>query len=117
MDMIVQGASEDGKTADLTFTVAKGDADRALKAVNALKGDLGFAAVVHDASVVKISVIGVGMRSHAGVAAKMFQALADRGINLQAISTSEIKISVLVAEEYTELAIRALHAAYGLDAA
>lgn len=117
VDMIVQGASEDGKTADLTFTVAKGDADRALKAVNALKGDLGFAAVVHDASVVKISVIGVGMRSHAGVAAKMFQALADRGINLQAISTSEIKISVLVAEEYTELAIRALHAAYGLDAA
>jgi len=117
VDMIVQGASEDGKTADLTFTVVKGDADRALKAVNALKGDLGFAAVVHDASVVKISVIGVGMRSHAGVAAKMFQALADRGINLQAISTSEIKISVLVAEEYTELAIRALHAAYGLDAA
>jgi aspartate kinase len=117
VDMIVQGASEDGKTADLTFTVSKGDTDRALKAVNALKGDLGFAAVVHDASVVKISVIGVGMRSHAGVAAKMFQALADRGINLQAISTSEIKISVLVAEEYTELAIRALHAAYGLDAA
>ncbi|MGH6720302.1 MAG: aspartate kinase [Alphaproteobacteria bacterium] len=117
IDMIVQGASEDGKTADLTFTVSKADLDRALAAVGRLKGDLGFARLVHDASVVKVSVIGVGMRSHAGVAAKMFQALAERGINLQAISTSEIKISVLIAEEYTELAIRALHAAYGLDAA
>ncbi len=117
VDMIVQGASEDGKTADLTFTVSKADLDRTLAVVERLKGELGFAALVHDASVVKVSVIGVGMRSHAGVAAKMFQALADRGINLQAISTSEIKISVLIAEEYAELAIRALHAAYGLDAA
>ncbi|MEX2648664.1 MAG: aspartate kinase [Alphaproteobacteria bacterium] len=116
VDMIVQGASEDGRTADLTFTVTKSDLGAALAAVERLKGDLGFTALVHDASVVKVSVIGVGMRSHAGVAAKMFQALADRGINLQAISTSEIKISVLIAEEYTELALRALHAAYGLDA-
>jgi aspartate kinase len=117
VDMIVQGASEDGSHADMTFTVGKADLLPALKALESRKAELAYQAVVHDSSVVKVSVIGVGMRSHAGVAAKMFQALADRGINIQAISTSEIKISVLVSEEYTELALRALHTAYGLDAA
>jgi aspartate kinase len=117
VDMIVQGASEDGRSADMTFTVGKTDLLPALKTLEGLKDELGYTAVVHDASVVKVSVIGVGMRSHAGVASKMFRALAERSINIQAISTSEIKISVLVAEEYTELALRALHAAYGLDPA
>jgi aspartate kinase len=79
-------------------------------------GDLKFAALQSDPNVVKVSVIGVGMRSHAGIAQRMFKALAEKGINIQVISTSEIKISVLVAEEYTELAVRALHTAYGLDA-
>jgi aspartate kinase len=117
VDMIVQGASEDGAHADMTFTVGKADLAPALKALEARKAELGYQSVVHDSSVVKVSVIGVGMRSHAGVAARMFQALADRGINIQAISTSEIKISVLLSEDYTELALRALHTAYGLDAA
>ena len=80
------------------------------------RGDLDIGQLVPDAGVVKVSVIGVGMRSHAGVAKQMFQALADKGINIQVISTSEIKISVLIAEEYVELALRALHTAYGLDA-
>ena len=80
------------------------------------RAELGYAALKPDPNVVKISVIGVGMRSHVGVAKQMFQTLAEKGINIQVISTSEIKVSVLVAEEYTELALRALHTAYGLDA-
>ncbi len=80
-------------------------------------GQLNYERIISDSNVVKLSVIGVGMRSHAGVAQRMFRALADKGINIQVISTSEIKVSVLVAEEYTELALRALHTAYGLDAA
>ena len=116
VDMIVQNVSEDGKATDLTFTVAKGDLKAALKVVEDRQNELGYAAVVPDPDVVKVSVIGVGMRSHAGVAQFMFQALAEKGINIQVISTSEIKISVLIAEEYTELALRALHTAYGLDA-
>ena len=117
VDMIVQNISEDGKTTGITFTVAKADLDRALHTLEQRKGEIGFRRVVSDANVVKISVIGVGMRSHAGVAQRMFQALAEKGINIQVISTSEIKVSVLVAEEYTELALRSLHTAYGLDAA
>jgi aspartate kinase len=117
VDMIVQNVSEDGKTTDLTFTVAKGDLDSAVKVVEASKADLGYAALVPDPDVVKVSVIGVGMRSHAGVAKTMFETMAAKGINIQVISTSEIKISVLISEEYTELALRALHTAYGLDAA
>lgn len=117
VDMIVQNVSEDGSTTDLTFTVTKGDLDKAVKVVEDLKADLGYDVLLPDPNVVKISVIGVGMRSHAGVAQTMFQALADKGINIEVISTSEIKISVLVAEEYTELALRSLHTAYGLDAA
>jgi len=116
VDMIVQNISEDGKTTDLTFTVAKSDLARTVKALEAQRKTLGYAALKPDPNVVKISVIGVGMRSHAGVAQKMFSTLAEKNINILVISTSEIKVSVLVSEEYTELAVRALHTAYGLDA-
>ncbi|MCH6589412.1 MAG: aspartate kinase [Alphaproteobacteria bacterium] len=115
VDMIVQNVSADGKATDLTFTVAKGDLGRAVRVVEELRDALGYADLVYDPNVVKVAVIGVGMRSHAGVAQRMFQALADKGINIQVISTSEIKVSVLIAEEYTELALRSLHAAYGFE--
>ena len=115
VDMIVQNVSADGKATDLTFTVAKGDLDRAVRVVEDLRDALGYADLVYDPNVVKVAVIGVGMRSHAGVAQRMFQALAEKGINIQVISTSEIKVSVLIAEEYTELALRSLHAAYGFE--
>lgn len=117
VDMIVQNVSEDGKNTDMTFTVTRGDLERAIKILTDRKDELGYTSLVSDANVVKVSVVGVGMRSHAGVAQRMFSALAERGINIQVISTSEIKISVLIAEEVTELALRALHTAYGLDAA
>ena len=117
VDMIVQNVSEDGKSTDLTFTVGKADVARAVKVLEDAKAELNYQRLASDANVVKVSVIGVGMRSHAGVAQRMFKALADKGINIQVISTSEIKISVLIAEEYAELALRALHTAYGLDAA
>jgi aspartate kinase len=117
VDMIVQNASHGGGATDMTFTVTKGDFDRAVQVLTAAKDELGYAEMMSDANVVKVSVIGVGMRSHAGVAQTMFSALSDKGINIQVISTSEIKVSVLIAEEYTELALRALHTAYGLDAA
>src|SRR5262249_50469750 len=107
--------SEDGLATDLTFTVARADLDRAVAVLEKSRAALGFTALKPDANVVKISVIGVGMRSHAGVAKQMFQTLADKGINIQVISTAEIKVSVLIAAEYTELALRALHTAYGLD--
>jgi aspartate kinase len=115
VDMIVQSASDDGRTADLTFTVARADLDRAVAVLEQSRAALGFTALKPDPNVVKISVIGVGMRSHAGVAKRMFQTLADKGINIQVISTSEIKVSVLIAADYAELALRALHTAYGLD--
>jgi aspartate kinase len=114
VDMIVQNVSADGST-DLTFTVSKNDLDRAAKLLEDYREEFGYGEVRSDSNVVKVSVIGVGMRSHTGVAQTMFRALADRGINIQVISTSEIKVSVLIAEEYTELALRSLHAAYGLD--
>ncbi|EGY01884.1 aspartate kinase [Nitrospirillum viridazoti Y2] len=117
VDMIVQNVSEDGTTTDMTFTVTKADLDRTVQVLEGAKDDLKFRRLIADSNVVKVSVIGVGMRSHAGVAQRMFKALADRGINIQVISTSEIKVSVLIAEEYTELALRALHTAYGLDQA
>lgn len=117
VDMIVQNVSENGNATDLTFTVSRGELDRALEVLEACKGELGFAAALPDANVVKVSVVGVGMRTHAGVAKRMFSALAEHNINILVISTSEIKISVLIAEEFTELALRALHTAYGLDAA
>jgi aspartate kinase len=116
VDMIVQNVSADGNTTDLTFTVGKSDLDRAISVLEERRKALGFKALKPDSNVVKISVIGVGMRSHFGVAQQMFKTLADRGINIQVISTSEIKVSVLIAADYTELALRALHTAYGLDA-
>ena len=111
VDMIVQNVSEDGQATDLTFTVPKDDLARTLEVLEGQKEALGFERVEGDPDVVKISVVGVGMRSHAGVAMRMFQALADKGINIQVISTSEIKISVLVSDTYTELALRSLHTA------
>ncbi|MBP2228329.1 aspartate kinase [Azospirillum agricola] len=117
VDTIVQNVSEDGKSTDMTFTVGKADLARGVKVLEDAKETLNYKRIISDANVVKVSVIGVGMRSHAGVAQRMFKALADKGINIQVISTSEIKISVLIAEEYAELALRALHTAYGLDAA
>jgi len=117
VDMIVQNVSSDGKATDITFTIPKTDLPRAKAVLEEHKAALGFTELHTDANVCKLSVIGVGMRSHAGVALTMFETLAKRGINIEVISTSEIKISVLIAAEYTELAVRALHTAYGLDAA
>jgi aspartate kinase len=117
VDMIVQNVSLDGSSTDITFTVPRADLARAVERLEKAKAELKFAEIKSDINVAKVSVIGVGMRSHAGVAQKMFQTLAAKGINIQVISTSEIKISVLVAGEYTELAVRALHTAYELDAA
>ncbi|MBO44392.1 MAG: aspartate kinase [Rhodospirillaceae bacterium] len=116
VDMIVQSTASDGNSTDITFTVLKTDFEGALAVIKAFGDDLTFDDILTDQDVVKVSVIGVGMRSYAGVAQKMFETLAEKGINIQVISTSEIKISVLIAEEYTELALRALHAAYQLDA-
>ncbi len=116
VDMIVQNVSDDGQATDLTFTVTTNDLERAVSTIESNRDGLGYEALVDDSKVAKISVIGVGMRSHAGVAQRMFQTLAEKGINIQVISTSEIKVSVLIDEQYTELAMRALHSAYGLDA-
>jgi aspartate kinase len=115
VDMIVQNLSADGLT-DLTFTVGKSDLPRAQATLAEAQPQIGHAEAVADPNVAKISVVGTGMRSHVGVANTMFRALADKAINIQVISTSEIKVSVLIAAEYTELAVRALHTAYGLDA-
>jgi aspartate kinase len=117
VDMIVQNISEENRTTDITFTVARGDLKRAQGALKPVVAELKGASVVSDEGVAKISIIGVGMRSHTGVAQTMFKTLGEKGINIQVISTSEIKVSVLIDAEYTELAVRALHAAYGLDAA
>ena len=117
VDMIVQNVSLDGSSTDITFTVPRADLARAVEQLDSAKADLKFTEIKADTNVAKVSVIGVGMRSHAGVALKMFQTLAAKGINIEVISTSEIKISVLVAADYTELAVRALHTAYALDAA
>ena len=117
VDMIVQNISAEGDTTDLTFTVAKADLARAVALLEECRSSIGYASVLSDANVVKVSVIGVGMRSHAGIAAQMFRALAEKGINIQVITTSEIKVSVLIDEAYAELAARTLHTTYGLDAA
>ncbi|MDG4574970.1 MAG: aspartate kinase [Defluviicoccus sp.] len=117
VDMIVQNISAEGDTTDLTFTVAKADLARAVALLEECRGSIGYASLLSDANVVKVSVIGVGMRSHAGIAAQMFRALAEKGINIQVITTSEIKVSVLIDEAYAELAARTLHTTYGLDAA
>lgn len=117
VDMIVQNVSLDGKATDITFTLPKADLPRAVAELEKCQSNIGYKEVKTDTNVAKISVIGVGMRSHAGVALTMFETLAKKGINIEVISTSEIKISVLIEAEYTELAVRALHTAYGLDAA
>ena len=117
VDMIVQNVAPDGKSTDMTFTVQATELPRALEVLKQAKAHIGYFDVAASADVVKVSVIGVGMRSHAGVAAKMFKALAEKGINIIAISTSEIKISVLIDAAYAELAVRTLHTLYGMDAA
>jgi aspartate kinase len=114
VDMIVQNTSSDGKHTDMTFTVQESDLDRALEVLKRAKQEIGYFEVKSSSDVAKVSVIGVGMRSHAGVASQMFKALAERGINILAITTSEIKISVLIDAVYAELAVRTLHALYGL---
>ncbi|MEO1191642.1 MAG: aspartate kinase [Pseudomonadota bacterium] len=116
VDMIVQNISLNGATTDMTFTVQRSALARALAVLEENRETLRYASLEQDAKVAKVSVVGVGMRSHTGVAQQMFRALAEKGINIQVITTSEIKISVLVAEDYLELALRALHSAYGLDA-
>jgi len=116
VDMIVQNVAHSTGSTDVTFTVPSSDLARSLEVLGNAKGDIGYIDLVHDTRVAKISVVGVGMRSHAGVAATMFKTLGERGINIQAITTSEIKVSVLIEEDYTELAVRVLHTAYGLDA-
>ena len=115
VDMIVQNVSEDGTTTDMTFTVGRSELERAVDVLTSVRDELAFRELRSDANVAKVSVVGLGMRSQHGVAKSMFRALADRGINIQVISTSEIKISVLIDSEYTELAVRALHTAFGLD--
>lgn len=116
VDMIVQNIGADGMT-DLTFTVGSGDLPRVREILAPIAAELGAASVNGDENLAKISVVGVGMRSHAGIATAMFKALAEKGINIQMISTSEIKISVTVGAEYTELAVRALHKAFSLEQA
>ena len=115
VDMIVQNVSEDGTLTDLTFTVPNEDYESARKVLETAQQSIGYQVLQGSTDVAKISVIGVGMRSHAGVAADAFQALASRGINIRAITTSEIKISVLIDASFTELAVRTLHSLYGLD--
>jgi aspartate kinase len=115
VDMIVQNVSEDGRFTDLTFTVQSADLDRALEVLRNAKEDIGYLDLRGSTDIAKVSAIGVGMRSHAGVAAQMFSALAEKGINIEAISTSEIKISVLIDAAYAELAVRTLHSLFGLD--
>ena len=116
VDMIVQNVSAEGTT-DMTFTIGRTDLPRVQALLESERQNIGYTSILTDRDVAKTSVVGVGMRSHTGIANTMFRTLADRSINIQVISTSEIKVSVLIAEDYTELAVRALHTAYGLDAA
>ena len=115
VDMIVQNTSEDGKFTDMTFTVGRAEFERAIHIIERNISSIAYQKLLTDKNVSKVSVIGVGMRAHAGVAQSMFKALAEKGINIHVISTSEIKISVLIAAEFTDLAVRALHTVYGLD--
>jgi aspartate kinase len=117
VDMIVQNVSEDGRKTDLTFTVTRGELASALAAIETAGASIGYRDITHDANVAKVSIVGIGMRTHPGVAQTMFRTLSEKGINIQVISTSEIKVSVLIAEEYVELALRALHSAYELEIA
>jgi aspartate kinase len=115
VDMIVQSVPRRGEVSDLTFTVPTASLVHSVEALKAAQEEIGFREILTDTDVVKVSAVGVGMRSNAGIAAQMFATLAERGINMLAISTSEIKVSVLIPEDYTELAVRVLHTAYGLD--
>ncbi len=116
VDMIIQSPSrEGGHTTDVTFTVPKQDLARTKESIERCAREIGGAAIEYDTDIVKVSIVGLGMRSHAGVASRMFRTLADEGINIQAISTSEIKVSCVIASKYTELAVRALHTSFGLD--
>jgi len=115
VDMIVQAAPRAGEKTDLTFTVPTDSLALTVSELEKARDAIGFQEIVTDTNVVKISAVGIGMRSNAGIAARMFKTLAERGINILAITTSEIKVSVLIPEEYTELAVRVLHTAYGLD--
>ncbi|RFB81316.1 aspartate kinase [Methylovirgula sp. 4M-Z18] len=117
VDMIIQVISDDAKTTDITFTVPEADYNRAKTLIESARDKIHYQSLQGATDVVKVSAIGIGMRSHAGVAAKAFKALAEKGINIRAITTSEIKFSVLIDAEYTELAVRTLHALYGLDKA
>jgi aspartate kinase len=117
VDMIVQNVSADGATTDLTFTVPASDFERAKETLTKARGDIGYDRIDGASDITKVSVIGIGMRSHAGVAAQAFKALAERGINIRAITTSEIKFSLLIDGAFTELAVRTLHSLYGLDKA
>ncbi|WP_262693056.1 aspartate kinase [Kordiimonas aquimaris] len=117
VDMIVQSASDNSQTTDVTFTVPEDDLKKTVKVIEENRDTLDYKDLGYTGDVVKVSVVGLGMRSHAGVASKMFDTLAEKGINIQVISTSEIKVSVVIDAEYTELAVRALHTAYGLDQA
>ena len=115
VDMIVQNVAHSSSSTDVTFTVPKAELARALDTLQKQKDAIGYQDLKHDIRISKISVVGVGMRSHAGVAATMFKTLGERGINILAITTSEIKVSVVIEDDYTELAVRVLHTAYGLD--
>ena len=117
VDMIVQNVSADGSTTDITFTVPAADYQRALDVIVMARQAIGYARLDSATDVAKISVIGIGMRSHAGVAARAFRALAERAVNIRAITTSEIKFSLLIDAAFTELAVRTLHSLYGLDKA
>ena len=114
VDMIIQNQSVEGKT-DFTFTVSRGEYQKAMVVLEGVKNEIGAASISGDAKVSKVSVVGVGMRSHVGVASQMFRTLSEEGINILMISTSEIKISVLIDEKYMELAVRALHKAFDLE--
>ena len=116
VDMIIQNVGRDKGETDVTFTVPTSDLDSAMNVLETAKETIGFNRLIADSNVAKVSVVGVGMKSHAGVASTMFKSLAERGVNIQAITTSEIKVSVLIEQDYTELALRVLHTAFGLDA-
>ena len=116
VDMIVQNIGRDGST-DMSFTVGRGDLARAKAALEEIAREIGAQGVTHDERIAKVSIVGVGMRNHSGVAAKMFKVLAGEGVNIDLISTSEIRVSCLIPEKYTELAVRSLHTAFGLDRA
>ncbi|NOX20401.1 MAG: aspartate kinase [Nitrospirae bacterium] len=117
VDMIVQNISSDGKSTDISFTVPKTDKEKAVKISEELSNDLGAQGVLVDDNISKVSIVGVGMKTHSGVAARMFETLANHGINIMMISTSEIKVSCVIQDKYTELAVRALHEAFELDKA